>query len=244
MLTKVQAIRRVLEDLNGLATWEQIYENIQEYYPTAKDSKEWKAGIRGVLYREIKRGRNFKRVGLGIYALEDYQEEEKPRPENKKRMHSYMEGICLRIGNFQGFMTYTPDKSSIFADGIRLGQFVTLQDMPSFTYPEIVNIVRRIDVLWFNDTGFKFPKYAFEVVHSAATLADALTRCVQLLDFDTAFAIVGPQEHKSKFTQQMKLQPFVTFADRFEYKQYESVMEFYDRSVEIQKVRKGFFTGT
>jgi len=42
--------------------------------------------------------------------------------------------------------------------------------MPMFTYPEIVNIVRRIDVLWFNDTGFKFPKCAFEVVHSLGTL--------------------------------------------------------------------------
>jgi hypothetical protein len=56
MVTKVEAIRKVLEELNGVATWEQIYDNIEKYYPHAKASKAWKEGLRGVLYREIKKG--------------------------------------------------------------------------------------------------------------------------------------------------------------------------------------------
>jgi len=59
MTTKVEAIRKVLEDLGGKATWQEIYDNIGKYYPAAKTSKAWKEGIRGVLYREIKKGRNF-----------------------------------------------------------------------------------------------------------------------------------------------------------------------------------------
>ena len=62
MVTKVEAIKKVLEDFGGKATWQQIYDNIEKYYPAAKASKAWKEGIRGVLYREIKRGRNFKRI--------------------------------------------------------------------------------------------------------------------------------------------------------------------------------------
>ena len=65
MITKVEAIKKVLEEFNGIATWEQIYENIEKYKPSATKSKEWKAGIRGVLYREINNNRNFKKIGLG-----------------------------------------------------------------------------------------------------------------------------------------------------------------------------------
>ena len=75
MTTKVEAIKKLIQDFNGVASWEQIYNNIEKYYPAAKTSKEWKAGIRGVFYREIKNKKNFKKVGLGLYALEDYKEE-------------------------------------------------------------------------------------------------------------------------------------------------------------------------
>jgi hypothetical protein len=53
-MTKVEAIKKVLEDHNGIATWEIIYSEIEKYYPAAKTSVEWEAGIRGVLYRELR----------------------------------------------------------------------------------------------------------------------------------------------------------------------------------------------
>ncbi|PIU43392.1 MAG: hypothetical protein COS97_01290, partial [Candidatus Nealsonbacteria bacterium CG07_land_8_20_14_0_80_40_10] len=61
MLTKVQAIKKVIKDNGGTATWDIIYNNIDKYYPAAKEMKEWQAGIRGVLYREIKNNQNFKK---------------------------------------------------------------------------------------------------------------------------------------------------------------------------------------
>lgn len=73
-MTKVEAIKKVLEDNGGIATWEIIYNEIERYYPKAKVSKEWSAGIRGVLYREIKNNRNFKRIDEGTFALFDYDE--------------------------------------------------------------------------------------------------------------------------------------------------------------------------
>ena len=62
-MTKVDAIKRVMQDNGGTATWDIIYDNIEKYYPSAKASREWKAGIRGVLYRELKAQRNFKKIG-------------------------------------------------------------------------------------------------------------------------------------------------------------------------------------
>lgn len=49
-MTKVEAIAKVMEDNGGTASLEIIYDNICKYYPNAKDSKDWEAGIRGVLY--------------------------------------------------------------------------------------------------------------------------------------------------------------------------------------------------
>jgi len=73
-MTKVEAIKKVLEDNGGIATWEIIYNEIEKYYPEAKKSKEWSAGIRGVLYREIKNNKNFKKIDDGTFSLFDYDE--------------------------------------------------------------------------------------------------------------------------------------------------------------------------
>ena len=73
-MTKVEAIKKVLENNGGIATWEIIYNEIEKYYPEAKKSKEWSAGIRGVLYREIKNNKNFKKIDEGTFSLLDYDE--------------------------------------------------------------------------------------------------------------------------------------------------------------------------
>ncbi|MDX9750573.1 MAG: HNH endonuclease [Flavobacteriales bacterium] len=83
-MTKVEAIRHVLEDNNGVATWELIYNQILRYYPEARRSQEWKAGIRGVLYREIKHERSFKMMDTGIISLIDYDESNQVLKEDQQ----------------------------------------------------------------------------------------------------------------------------------------------------------------
>ena len=119
-MTKVEAIRKVLEDNGGAASLSVIYDKITKYYPTAKYSHEWEAGIRGVLYRAIRENKGFKKIGLSIYALSDYTEESKPKANDKVRMHSFMEGICLELGNIKNYNTYTADPSAIYRDNLQL----------------------------------------------------------------------------------------------------------------------------
>ena len=52
-MTKVDAIERVMLDNGGSATLQILYDQIERYYPTAKCSNTWDAGLRGVLYREL-----------------------------------------------------------------------------------------------------------------------------------------------------------------------------------------------
>jgi hypothetical protein len=70
-MTKVEAIVKVIESTEAkVATWTLIYCEIEKYYPGAKANTEiGKAGLRGVLYRELRKGRTFEQVGPSAYAL-------------------------------------------------------------------------------------------------------------------------------------------------------------------------------
>ncbi len=69
-MTKTEAISKLMEEYNGVITLELLYNEIIKYYPEAKKSKEWKAGLRGVLYRDV--GKKFKKLDNATYALIDY----------------------------------------------------------------------------------------------------------------------------------------------------------------------------
>ncbi len=238
MVTKVEAIRKVLEEFGGKATWQQIYDNIEKYYPAAKASKAWKEGIRGVLYREIRKGKNFKKIGIGIFALKEYEEEPMPKKEDKIRMHPFMEGICIELGNLHNFLTYTPDKTNIFKEGIPLNQISTLNEIPPFTYPEIIKDVKRIDVIWFNKGKLIFPQRVFEVVHSLNTLSEALNRCLQLLPFNVKFYIIAPKEYSKKYYSKIEKKPYAEFKNRFFFMDYDRIIAFYEYAVKYDKLKR------
>ncbi|MBC8196397.1 MAG: HNH endonuclease [Candidatus Marinimicrobia bacterium] len=71
-MTKVEAIIKVLEENNGIANWNILYNNIEKFYPKIKNPKDWKAGVRGVLYREL--DKKFKMIDEGLISLIDYDE--------------------------------------------------------------------------------------------------------------------------------------------------------------------------
>lgn len=236
-MTKVEAIKKVLDDNGGAATWDIIYNNIEKYYPAAKASDEWQAGIRGVLYRELKDNKNFKKIGFGIFALKEFEEESKDEiKDDKIRMHSYIEGICVELGNFDKFDTYTADPTAEFKDRILLNNLTTLKTIPDFSYPEIIDSTKRVDVLWFNKNGYQFPKRAFEVVDSIGTLGEALYRTFQLLDFNASFHIIGKESDRNKFENKIQKQPYSQFSKRYVYKSYDQIISFYEKRLAVEKL--------
>lgn len=230
-MTKVDAIEKVMMDNGGSATLQVIYDNIEKYYPSAKVSKEWSAGIRGVLYRELAQGKRFKKIGLSIYAVTDYKEEAKPTSGDRIRMHSFIEGICLELGNFNDYLTYTADPSASYRDNFRLSDFATLQYLPEFSYNEVVHEAKHIDVIWLNKKGLSFPKKVFEVVDSIGTLNGAFNRSLQLSNFMTDFYIVAPEKHHEKYLQTINLEIYQAQKDRFKFINYDDMMELYDSAL-------------
>ena len=240
-MTKVEAIEKVMNNNGGTASLNIIYNNICQYYPSAKKSKEWEAGIRGVLYREIRNGRRFKKIGLSIYALADYKEETKPEIADKVRMHSYIEGICLELGNFNGFLTYTADPSALYRDNLKLNDIATMHEFPNFSYDGIVNEAKRIDVIWFNKKGYAFPKKIFEVVDSIGTLDGAFKRSYQLQNFITDFYIVAPKKHHEKFLQTVELELYQPQKERFKFLNYDDIQELYETTALKNKLEFKIF---
>lgn len=240
-MTKVEAIVKVMEDNGGTASLEIIYDNICKYYPSAKDSKDWEAGIRGVLYREIRNNRRFKKIGLSIYALSEYQEEKKPEMTDTIRMHSYIEGICLELGNFNNFLTYTADPSATYRDNLKLSNIATLHSLPSFSYNSIIQEVKRIDVIWFNPKGLAFPRKIFEVVDSIGTLNGAFNRSLQLKNFITDFYIVAPEKHHEKYLQTIELEIYQPQKERFFFINYDDILELYETTAKKNKLESKLF---
>ena len=70
-MTKVQAIKKVMEKNGGKATLGQIYAQAKKFKKDVEQAADWKAGLRGVLYREVRAGKNFKKVQNAKYGLID-----------------------------------------------------------------------------------------------------------------------------------------------------------------------------
>ena len=230
-MTKIDAIKKVLEDHEGIATWEIIYDEIQKYYPAIKSSNEWQAGIRGVFYREEKEKRYFKKVGLGMVALIDFKEEKVEEiKQDTVRMHSYMEGICIEIGNFLKMQTFTADPTAKY-NNLSLSEIATLKTIPNFTYSGIIETTKRIDVLWFNDKGYSFPKKAIEIVDSIGTLEPALKRTFQLVEFNLSFYILCKKEHKMKIEKELMCEPYKRIRDRYIVRDYDDILNIYKNPI-------------
>ena len=240
-MTKVDAIRKVMEKNGGFASWNYIYDNIEKYYPAIKSTEDWQEGIRGVLYREIKTNKNFKRISLGTFALQEYKQE-KQLPEIIKgniRMHSYIEGLIVELGNYEKFDTYCADPSNEYQENITINQITTIKDFPKFTYPDIIKIAKRIDVIWFNKEGDKFPKKIIEVVDNIGTLGESLNRMYQLKEYNTQFLILHPKEHKEKIKNRLEREPYSILKkqDRFVVINYDEVINVYNKQVELEKIK-------
>ena len=175
----------------------------------------------------------------GVFALNEYQEEKQIEEISKDqiRMHSYMEGIMVELGNYEKFITYCADPTAAFQPNVFINQLMTIDDFPSFTYPEINGISKRIDVLWFSGKGYKFPKRAIEIVDSIGTLGESLSRMYQLKEFQTDFYVLAPDKHIDKIQNTLSREPYSIQRNRFIVKTYNEAIDYYKKRLELEKLK-------
>jgi hypothetical protein len=152
-----------------------------------------------------------------------------------------MEGICLQLGNYKDFETYTADPSALYRDNLHLRDIATVNDFPPFTYNDILQEAKRIDVVWFNKGNLLFPQKVFEVVDSIGTLTGAFNRSLQLDNFQTKFFIVAPEEHHKKYEQTVNLAPYNKRKEIFNFINYEDMEHYYNVTAEAKKIENNIF---
>jgi len=147
--------------------------------------------------------------------------------------------MLLEIGNVEGFDTYSPNKNAIF-DNKPLTQIMTLTEFPIFTYPNIIQTVKFIDVLWFNEQGF--PKFTFEV-EITPQFRNALLKFCDLSEFYANFYIIADEKSQDKYHREISRSVFRGIRDRCFFKTCDQVQDMYIKSLEKQEVSAGFFNG-
>jgi hypothetical protein len=228
------AIEQVMLANGYYASLQLIYKEFEKYRPlTGKTPLK-------TIQERVQRDKRFTRIGFGVYALTEHLDKLPcaPQPqtvdEQRNYMHTRIQGMLIEIGNMDGFKTFTPDKNKVF-DNKRLGNLVTLERIPPFTYPRIVHSVRYIDVIWFNQHDF--PERAFEIEDST-DFRSSLVKFTDLQHFNMTFHLIAPAERKDKFEREVARAAFSSIVKRCHFVSYDEIIQLYDARLNYQNVRK------
>jgi len=154
--------------------------------------------------------------------------------KNKDFSHYYYQGLLLEIGNLRGYNTFIPsqDKNKLFLNK-KLLELATITEIYSFTYQNVVNRARTIDVIWFNER--KYPSYFFEVEHST-DFQNSLLKFYDLQDFKTEFFIVSSKSRLKEYNHKIQFSAFKKIKDRVKFVDYDFISHLHSKSYELKKV--------
>jgi hypothetical protein len=235
------AILEVIQNLGGSATLKELYQGVPKIKSIPLQA-ETNHIIRAYLRRMTRISHKLKKIGIGTYALPSFELKgsEKIKEEittssaatliNKPYLHSHIEGMLLELGNIYGYLTYTADPSGIF-NGKALDKFTTLDIIPAFTSPGLLNIISKIDVVWFRKRALvTIPKHTFDV-ELTTDFSKALHRAYQLRDFKTSFYLVSPAEKNSQFEKKLNTDPFTEISNRYFFRSTEEIFSLHEAAV-------------
>ncbi|HPE77087.1 MAG TPA: hypothetical protein PLC80_13425 [Draconibacterium sp.] len=234
-----EAVIKTLERLGGIATLGQLNQEVFKIKECEWKTKTPFASIR----RIVQLDKNIYKIKPGLYALEKLKSKfesqgiitEEIGTENSGKFvefnHSYYQGLLLEIGNLKGMTTYIPpqDKNKLFFNKT-LKEISTIDKMFEFSYSEIVNRAKTIDVIWFNER--KLLSSVFEVEHST-DIQNSLLKFNDLQDFHSHFYIVGSQTRNDEFIRKLNYSSFKEIRNRVKFIDYQFVSDLHTKMYEL-----------
>lgn len=149
--------------------------------------------------------------------------------------HEGAEYYLLELGKILGFLPYTVDKNFIFQSR-KLGDAAMLQEIPPFAGEKIMNTVKEIDVIWFDEN--ENPQSCFEIEHTT-DIVHGLERLVQLQHQQAKFFIVAPEERRTKFNDLVENRyPYRGMKDRFKFISYVELSSLYEAALPFSELKK------
>ena len=242
-MTQTQAVIETIEALGGIATLNQINQNIFKIKDCVWKTKTPFASIR----RIVQLTDGIYKIKPGLYALETHRkqlenegiivqtEKNKDSDEVKTFNHAYYQGLLLEIGKMRHLLTFVPDqdKNKKFLQ-TPLGDLRTLDAIPQYTYPDIVKRSSTIDVIWFND--HQLPHSFFEIEHST-DIQNSLLKYNDLQDFYVRMVIVADEKRYQEYLNKLSYAAFDALRNnqRVAFLSYESLDKQYEQELLKQK---------
>ena len=209
------------------------------------DVSKWKSKTPFASIRRIVQDkRYFFKIRPGLWALNEFKDTvlkkfnlfyEKREEENTFN-HTYYQGLVTEIGNLKGYKTFIPnqDKNKLYLEK-PLKSVSTIQDIYRFTYDEILNRAKTVDIIWFN--GRKFPHAFFEIEHTP-NFHNSLGKYHDLQDFYSKFFIVSQKVMKKKFDQIILQNIYERIKNRVKFVDYDFISRWHTKTFEINEIQK------
>jgi hypothetical protein len=184
----------------------------------------------------------FFKIEPGLWALTESKETilkklqltETKGKRNYDFSHTYYQGLLVEIGNMKDLQTCIPnqDKNKLFL-AKPLKDIVTLETIHSFTYPEIMNRAKTVDVIWFNKR--RLPDTFFEIEHST-NIEHSLVKFHDLQDYFARFYIVADEFRHKQFNDLIKESIFKPIKGRVDFVNYDNIANQYTQMCKLSKM--------
>lgn len=242
-MKQYEAVIKVMEENDGLATLGFLNQNVLKVPNCEWKTKTPFASIRRIVQDE----KFFFKIKPGLWALKSYKDEilkkypikSEKLEEEKEFNHSYYQGLLVEIGNIKNFQTFVPnqDKNKKFLNRT-LKEIRTVEYIFNFSYDNIINRAKTVDVVWFNKR--KLPKFMFEVEHTT-NINESLLKFYDLQDFNINFYIVADNNRKREYEQKISADIFDAIKKRTKFLDYYKLSEWHSNSFEISDIEKEIF---
>ena len=240
-MRQYEAVIKVMEENRRYATLSYLYEEVLKVPDVIWKTRTPFATIRRIVQDE----RFFFKIKPGLWALKTYKsklpdeilsliEEDKEVEKEGKFTHSYYQGMIVEIGVMKGFETYIPpqDQNKKFLNK-SLKEIVDLKTIYKFTYDDLIQKIKSMDVLWFNER--KFPTSIFEVEHTT-DFKNGLLKFLELQDFNVKMYIVSSHVRKREFLNKIEFTSFKLIKNSVKFLNYENVSQWHSRSSELMLI--------
>jgi hypothetical protein len=242
-MKQYEAVIEALERLGGVATFGQLNQEVFKIKDCMWGTKTPFASIR----RIVQDRNEIYRIKPGLWALEKYRKRletdgfvvETAQNTDSETVeifnHTYYQGILLEYGKLMELQTYSPnqDKNKKYTNST-LGQMRTLQNLPKFSYEDMVQRSSTIDVIWFHSSynSLLMPDSFFEVEHST-DIQNSLLKFVDLKDFNVKMVIVADKKREDEFNKKMEYMGFETLRKekKVRFLSYDSLIDNYHSQV-------------
>ena len=225
--TQTQQVIDTLRKCGGYATLGNLYHLVDTSLWATKTPNE---SIR----RIVQKSDQIFKIQPGLWALEECRGEVMRKfdiqPQEAQSVeqftHGYYQGLIIEIGNMKNYTTYVPaqDQNRKFLEKPLKNICSTIR-IPNFSYNNLIDRARTVDVIWFNER--QMPDSFFEVEHST-DIQNSVTKFCDLQDFNSRFLIVAPQNRREQFDKVMSRTAFKEVKERVAFHSYESISEQYE----------------